>query len=154
MQIGAHLITIALAAEEDLPRIFEIEQNAFTPPWSQEDLLCEILKEDSFFIVAKDEVVEGFAILRQVGDDGELINIAVDKQARRRGIGDLLVTASLEYAGEQTFNNVFLEVRVSNTAAVNLYEKHGFSTIRIRKGYYDKPTEDALIMVKEIYRDE
>ena len=92
--------------------------------------------------------VLGFAIFRRVGDDGELLQIAVDKVARGSGISDLLMTDVIEYAKKESLNSVFLEVRSSNEAAVNLYLKHGFTTIRVRKNYYDDPVEDALIMSK------
>lgn len=156
--------------EKDIPRILKIEQEAISPPWTQDALLSEIYKDDSFFVVAVDGVSDagiavsgvsdvsdaevgdshilGFAILRQVGDDGELLQIAVDISARHKGVGDLLIKAVLEHAKENGFNSVFLEVRKSNEAAVQLYEKRGFKSIRIRRDYYINPVEDALVMVR------
>ena len=91
----------------------------------------------------------GYAVLRQVGDDGELLKIAVDKQLRRKGVGALLMATVLEHAAEKAFESVFLEVRESNTAAIKLYEKYSFKVIRVRKDYYNDPVEDALIMNRE-----
>jgi ribosomal-protein-alanine acetyltransferase len=91
--------------------------------------------------------VLGYAIMRRVGDDGELLKVAVDKSAKRKGVGDSLMNAILEHARTCLFNSVFLEVRMSNKSAVNLYEKHGFEVLRVRKNYYSAPPEDALAMV-------
>ena len=145
------MISITLAAEENIHRILEIESEAISPPWSEKALFEELGRDDSYFIVAVNRPqnnVAGFAILRQVGDDGELLQIAVDKSARRCGIGDVLIDAVLKYSEEKNYNSVFLEVRGSNDAAVRLYEKHGFSTVRVRKGYYYSPVEDAVVMSK------
>jgi len=168
------MVTIALATENDISQVLEIEQEAFSPPWTRDALLGEIGKNDSFFVIAKDTTepspcarhrtvpcltnkaeepspcfIAGFAIMRQVGDDGELLKIAVDNSARGKGIGDLLMKAILEEAKRKAFPSVFLEVRSSNTAAIRLYEKHGFNTVRVRKDYYNDPVEDAIVMCQE-----
>jgi ribosomal-protein-alanine acetyltransferase len=91
----------------------------------------------------------GFVILRCFADDGELLQIAVDRDARRCGVADLLLNAALEYSQEKNLRAVFLEVRKSNDAAVALYKKHGFKSVRLRKDYYSNPLEDALVMTKE-----
>ena len=98
--------------------------------------------------------VVGFAVLRHVGDDGELLQIAVDKSVRGRGIGDMLMISVLDHVVECALDSLFLEVRKSNAAAVGLYKKHGFESVRVRKDYYHDPVEDALVMVKEILRDD
>jgi len=148
------MVGIIPATENDMQRILEIEQEAISPPWTHGALLGEMYKQDSYFVVAVDErlspAVIGFAILRCVGDDGELLQIAVDKAQRREGAGDLLIMAALEYAREKALNSVFLEVRRGNTAAVGLYKKHGFNSVRTRKDYYSDPVEDAVVMVKPL----
>ena len=166
------MIRVAQATENDLPQVLEIMREAISPVWTSKALLSEIHKGDSHFIVAVDEAivdacavvgeadeptpcvtaVVGFAVIRQVGTDGELLQIAVDKSARGRGVGDLLMGASLDYAKDNALDSVFLEVRGSNTAAVGLYEKHGFKPVRTRKDYYDSPVEDALVMTRGIVR--
>ena len=162
------MVKIRFTTQEDLPRIFEIEQEAMSPPWSFKAFEEELCRKDSFFIVATNNTTEpspcveadepspcfastcfiGYAILRQVGDDGELLKIAVEKTARGNGIGDLLMEAVLDYTEEKGFKAVFLEVRVGNIAATRLYEKYGFKSVRIRKDYYNDPFEDAIIMTK------
>ena len=154
------MINIIEATEEHLPRIYEIEKEAISPPWTSDALLDEIRKCDSQVFVALDDddtrepspcavpCILGFAIFRQVGDDGELLQIAVDRTMRGNGVGDLLMEALIEFASSSLFPSILLEVRCSNIAAVRLYEKHGFIAMRVRNGYYDNPSEDALIMVK------
>jgi len=146
------MIKIVPASENYIEQILEIENEAISPPWTHGALLSAIYDDDSYFVLAKDELVEvlGFAILRQVGDDGELLQIAVCKSARCRGVGDALIDAVLQHATESKYKSVFLEVRKSNNPAIGLYEKHGFSTLRIRKDYYTNPIEDANIMVKTL----
>ena len=99
--------------------------------------------------VREDAVIVGFIILRRAADEGELFQIAVDKAARRRGIADMLMSAALEYAGDNALKSLYLEVRKSNDAAIALYKKHGFKTVRHRKDYYISPIEDAVIMRRE-----
>jgi len=150
------LIRIALATEENVSQVFEIEKETISPPWSRDALLDELKRDDSFFIVAVEGAQKshpsllGFAVLRRVGDDGELLRIAVNTSARRSGVGDLLMEAVLDFAEKNKLASIFLEVRCSNTAAVQLYEKHGFFTLRTRKDYYDSPVEDAVVYAKKI----
>jgi len=144
------MISIVKATEEHLPGILGIGQEAISPSWTYSFLLTEFNKCDSQFFVAINNDVIGFVVLRQVGDDGEILQIAVDKSARRGGVGDLLMVAALDYSREREFGSVFLEVRKGNIAAICLYEKHGFELIRTRKDYYNNPIEDAIIMKREI----
>lgn len=92
--------------------------------------------------------VSGFLILRRMGDDGELLQIAVDRASRRCGLAGSLMTAMLEYASANTLSSVFLEVRKSNDAAISLYKKFGFTTVRVRRNYYSHPDEDAVVMAR------
>jgi len=144
------MIVIKTATEADIPRILEIELEAISPPWSHGTLLSEIYREDSLFAVARLDSdtgpLLGFVILRRMGDEGELLQIAVDKAARRGGAADLLMTAVLGFIKDASMGSIFLEVRKSNEAAISLYKKHGFKTVRSRKDYYNSPVEDAIIM--------
>ena len=151
------MIRLREATENDISQILEIEREAISPPWTHGALLSEIYKDDSFFVVAANGAndsslcpVLGFAVLRRVGDDGELLQIAVDRKARRIGVGSLLMADVLDYAEKSALKSVFLEVRRSNTAAIGLYKKHGFTSVRIRKDDYNDPVEDAVVMVKTL----
>jgi ribosomal-protein-alanine N-acetyltransferase len=88
----------------------------------------------------------GFIILRRVADEGELLQIAVDRAFRRQGTADAMIGAALGWAKENAIKAVFLEVRKSNEAAIALYKKHGFKQAGRRKDYFTEPVEDAVIM--------
>ena len=166
------MVRIASATEEIIGQILEIEREAISPPWTHGALLSEMYREDSFFAVAvcefgirnsefgienegTDEGISsqllGFIILRRMGDEGELLQIAVDKSVRRRGVADALMEAALGFSSEHSLKSMFLEVRVSNEAAIALYTKHCFQTVRRRKDYYTNPVEDAVVMAKSFY---
>jgi ribosomal-protein-alanine N-acetyltransferase len=147
------MIDVFDATEDDIPCILEIEQEAISPPWTHGALLSEIYNGDSYFAVARGESSSsllGFVILRQVADEGELLQIAVSRSARRRGVADMLMGSAFDYAKENAVKSIFLEVRKSNGAAIGLYQKHDFKQVRFRKDYYSNPVEDALIMIKEL----
>jgi ribosomal-protein-alanine N-acetyltransferase len=139
------------ATTENLPQILEIGKESISADWTLGFLLADIDKEDTYFIAAMHgEGTLGFAVFREVGDDGELLQIATRKDARCSGVGSALLENVLEYAQSKSLHKVFLEVRKSNTPAIRLYEKFGFVELRTRRGYYDNPTEDALVMEREI----
>ena len=152
------------AAEEDMPRILEIERESISPPWTHGGLLSEILSDDSFFELAERgdsfeledgsrvpplQTILGFVILRRIADEGELLQIAVDSEYRRRGIADTLIESALGWAHDCGISKIYLEVRKSNNAAIKLYKKHGFKRAGIRKDYYIEPIEDAVVMAVE-----
>ena len=156
------MMYITAAAEEDLPRILEIEREAISPPWTEGALLSEVYRTDSLFAVCQGDgspdtpptSTLGFVILRLAGDEGELFQIAVDKAARRQGVADLLMDAAFNYASENALASVYLEVRKNNEAAISLYEKHGFVAVRRRRDYYSDPIEDAVVMLKNFENTE
>ena len=159
-------MTIRAATEDDIPRILEIENETITPPWTHGALLSEIYRDDCFFAVSYvgghesrtcgfDDIgghearTCGFVILRRMSEDeGELLQIAVDKTARRRGVADKLMGAAMRYSEVLSIRRIFLEVRKGNETAIALYKKHGFVNVRVRKDYYSDPTEDAVVMVR------
>jgi [ribosomal protein S18]-alanine N-acetyltransferase len=92
--------------------------------------------------------VVGFLIGRQAADEFEILNMGVSPAYRRRGIGSKLVDSALESARKAGGMNCYLEVRVSNEAAIHFYVRHGFKPYGRRKGYYQAPFEDALLFVR------
>jgi len=141
------MIIIKPATENDIDRILEIEHDSFTPPWTHGQLLEEIYREDSFFIVAVDDSgIVGYAILGTSIDEGQLLSIAVISTARRGGIADLLMYTLHGRAKELGISSIFLEVRKSNAPAQKLYKKHGYTFVRYRENYYTDPSEDAVVM--------
>ncbi|MCL2409207.1 MAG: ribosomal protein S18-alanine N-acetyltransferase [Oscillospiraceae bacterium] len=136
------------ATEAHMPEITAIEQESFTSPWAPGLILYELNNPDTYFDVAvENNAVIGFCILRRIAEiEGDLLNIAVSPSVRGRGVADALLTSALAHA--VGIEEIYLEVRVSNSAAISLYEKHGFRHLGRRKHYYDNPIEDAFTMCR------
>lgn len=144
-------IEIRPARAGDIDRIMVIERENFSVPWPREGFEFELECPESLFFVAADgDALAGFAILRTAYEEGELFNIAVDTVCRRRGVGRQLLDTVLYEAARKEVKTVFLEVRASNEAAKALYLSRGFEAVGLRRGYYDKPKEDAIVMVKTL----
>lgn len=94
---------------------------------------------------ARGEVV-GFLIGRQVGDEAEVLNLAVAPASRRKGEGGALLRAAIVEFRKRRASRVFLEVRESNAAGIAFYEKHSFFRVGQREGYYRDPAEAAIVM--------
>ena len=120
--------------------------------WKPEILNTELLNENSKCIIAENSLGEilGFASIWKAVDDIHITNIAVRKDARTQGIGSLLLKGILEISKNYGFQSVTLEVKDTNIPAIELYLKHGFKKVGMRKKYYNN-TDDAVIMTKEIY---
>ncbi len=127
----------------------ELERECFSEPWSETAFLESSKNSTVFLLYTEDGKVLGYAGLQIVLDEGYVTNIAVTKAARRKGIGLDLVAALKALAKTRSLSFISLEVRISNTPAISLYEKTGFKKMGIRKNFYSAPTEDAIIMTSE-----
>lgn len=141
---------------EDLPEVLAIEVAAFAVPWTEEMFENELARRDlSEILIARladvgtPPPVAGYICIWVVGDELHINNVAVDPRWRRRGIAGALLEAALDHGQLRGSRRAFLEVRASNVAAQALYRRYGFETAGIRKGYYDHPNEDAVIMKRE-----
>lgn len=115
--------------------------------WNSDTLKQEIESKNSYFIIAKYEnEIIGFAGIKIIFDEADLMNIVVKKSARNQHIGSLLLDNLLKYAKENNILSIMLEVNEKNTPAILLYKKYGFEQISVRKNYYNK--DDAIIMKK------
>ena len=140
-------IQITDAREELLPQIQQIEQQSFSVPWTDAMLRMQLQPDSHVFLTAEtDGAVVGYVGMLYVLDEGYISNVAVRPDHRRRGIAEALL-AALEARGRALMLSFLtLEVREGNAAAIALYEKRGYRITGRRKNYYEKPTEDALIM--------
>lgn len=137
---------------EDALQTSLIEEECFTQPWSQKAFEDEFHNELATILVARDTKsgnVIGFADARVLCGECYINNIAVTASARGNGIGDALVTSLIDSVCDKA-EFITLEVRASNEVAQSLYKKHGFIQVGIRKNFYQKPTEDALLMTKNL----
>lgn len=133
--------------EADLDQVAAIAADLFAQPWDRQGF-AEALPLDSacFLVAVQEDEVLGYCGLYMAADEGEIINVAVRSQSQRRGVADRLIQAMLAEGRANGVCRFFLEVRVSNQAAIHLYEKHGFIRQGIRKKFYILPEEDAYIM--------
>ncbi len=140
---------IKKATLENLEEIFKIEKSVFAHPWSLESLKNLLEDENSVAFVAVDnETICGYCGVNTILDEGYITNVAVLENYRKQGIGRMLVNALVNFAKDKSLAFLTLEVRKSNTPAINLYSKSGFETVGERKNYYTSPTENALLMTK------
>ncbi|MBI4542165.1 MAG: ribosomal protein S18-alanine N-acetyltransferase [Gemmatimonadetes bacterium] len=140
----------------DLPAVATIEAQAFPDPWSRQ-AFAEMLTHQHVCGFGFDDgegTLVGYGLCSLGGDEGEILNLAVQPRARGRGVGSALLEAMLDWLRGQGASCVFLEVRPSNHAAIELYRRAGFSPLGVRDGYYRRPREDALTMVLELGAEE
>ncbi len=133
----------------DLDEVVRLEKMCFGfGAWSRGAFAQELKRgPKSYFVVARvGEVLVGFAGWRQEDEEAHVANIAVHPKMRGRKIGELLLRVILEKAVERGLNSSLLEVRKSNIVAQNLYRKYGYKVLTIRRGYYQFPLEDAVVM--------
>jgi ribosomal-protein-alanine N-acetyltransferase len=141
-------LSVRPARESDLSEIEAIlELSREAGHWSASSLR-ETLRDDPahFFCACQGEHISGFIVGRGFLDEGEILNLAVRPQLRRNGSGTVLVQALLEAFWQEHMQRVFLEVRESNVAAIELYKHMGFQEIGKRTKYYQEPEEPALVL--------
>ena len=140
-------ITITDAREELLPQIQRIEQQSFSVPWTEQMLRMQLEPDSHVFLTAETaDGVVGYIGMMYVLDEGYITNVAVRQDCRRRGIADALLGELERRARALMLSFLTLEVRESNAPAVALYEKRAYRIVGRRKHYYERPTEDALLM--------
>lgn len=133
----------------DIPQAAELERKYFSVPWSEASLIESLEKKEYLFLVVEEEgQVVGYGGLLLVMDEGDVTNIVIDESCRGRGLGKALTRALIEEGKRLGLGAFTLEVRISNEAAIHVYEQLGFQPEGIRKRFYEKPAEDALIMWK------
>jgi len=132
-----------------LAGVAALERLCFSAPWTEAMLEEELYNDTASFIVAEGEdgSVLGYAGLHVILDEGYIDNVAVHPDCRRQGIADKLLDVFCRF-GQANLAFLTLEVRPSNTAAVALYEKNGFTEAGRRKNYYENPREDALLLTR------
>ncbi len=118
---------------------------AFADPWSPRDF-ADALGHVPFLVAIEDGRPVGYLLARLAADEGEILNLGVAPDARRRGVGRALVREGLAALAARGASQVFLEVRESNTAARALYAEFGFGEVGRRRGYYRRPVEDAVVL--------
>jgi ribosomal-protein-alanine N-acetyltransferase len=138
-------LEIRSLAYSDLPDVIALERRAFPSPWSLAMFVLELSKPNSICVGAiSNSELAGYLICSRYHTVWHLMNVAVDLDYRRLGVASGLIEHLLEEAGED--ERYTLEVRVSNTEAIQMYESFGFRSAGVRRSYYHDNNEDALIM--------
>ena len=141
---------IRRARPDDATAIAEMEINIFGDPWSKKDIFSYICSESGMCFTALDggEPI-AYIIGQKIPPEAEIYRIAVRPDKRQRGIGYRLLSYALKTELGSGVETVFLEVREGNIPARALYRAYGFTEISIRKNYYQNPTENAVIMIRD-----
>ena len=150
------MIDIRRLQLRDLTAIEKIERKAYPTPWSRSMFAGELSKPSSICLGAfEDDVLLGYLITSRYVDAWHVMNVAVAPDRQRRGIASALLRRLFELTADDDRRGYTLEVRVSNSRAIALYERLGFEQRGLRRGYYTDNREDALIMWKDpAVRDE
>ena len=138
---------------DDLDEVMEIERAAFRHPWSTELFRRELEHDWSTILVCAGRASErlvGFLIYWLVHDEVHILNVAVSPEHRRRGIARTLMGETERRAVQAGATLMTLEVRRSNTAALELYRAFDYRAVGVRPNYYVDEGEDAIVMVKEL----
>ena len=132
----------------DLESIKEILVSDFDDFWNYSILKDELSSTNSYYLVAKsDNEILGFAGIKYVLNDADIMNIVVKKSKRKSGIGSLLLKNIIELCKKLNVSTLFLEVNEKNLPAISLYKKFGFEEVGFRKNYYKE--NNAIVMKKE-----
>lgn len=143
-------MTIREMSASDIDGVAALEAETFSMPWSARGFADTLHREDVLFLVAcEGENLLGYVGVYCTADEGEITNVAVAQSARRRGVGRALIGELIRALADRKIFRIVLEVRVSNEPALHLYEQEGFAVVGTRKNFYEKPTEDAYVMVRE-----
>ncbi len=149
---SALTVYIRRMVTDDIESVIAVEKKAYGEHhWSKESFYNEVSNDLARYYTAFNEQNElvGYAGCWQILEEAHITNLAVDIDFRKNHIGEALLKAIIDSCYNNKVKYITLEVRVSNNAAIKLYEKYGFKSLGVRKGYYQNNNEDALIMWTE-----
>lgn len=136
---------------EDSAAVAEMEQQIFSDPWSEKSVMETVQQKQSVcFAAEKAGHLLGYLLAYHAADEAEIARIAVQKEARRQGAAGKLMQALEHYCEEHKMEKLLLDVRESNEAARSFYTKNGFVEDGIRQGFYTSPSEDAVLMSRQL----
>ncbi len=132
----------------DLDAIMAIEPYIYPYPWTRGNFSDSLNSGYSAWVLLRNEVIIGYALVMMVLDEAHLLNLSIAKDHQKQGLGRVLLEHMIDIAKNNQAANMFLEVRPSNISAIALYENMGFNEMAIRRGYYPAKNsrEDAVLM--------
>ncbi len=143
----------------DVPALVALEAACFTHPWTPSQIQEEVARVPPDLVLLLESRgapgepaggIRGYCSYRMVVDEMHVMNVAVAPSCRRRGLARWLVSFALEKAARAGARRAFLELRAGNGEALALYASLGFARVSVRRGYYSEPTEDALVLSREL----
>jgi ribosomal-protein-alanine N-acetyltransferase len=135
------------ASLSDVGALAALEQSCFSDPWSAVGIRETMQYETARSFVAQESGrIVGYVMARISGQEGEILDLAVVPEKRRRGIGRSLLATVREALQSGGVREMYLEVRESNRPAIELYRAQGFRPVGLRPRYYRNPPEDALVL--------
>ena len=133
--------------KEDIEGVLEVEKESFQTPWTRRLFFDELENPRTvYYVCYEGNEILGYGGMWHVVDEGQITNIAVRKNSRKKGIGSKILEEIINWSKEHNIKVIELEVREGNFSALGLYEKYGFKAVGKRKGYYKSPLEDAVLM--------
>ena len=146
------MVEIRRLERKDVFALANIENACFSSPWSEASFDILLDGKSLGFVAVVDGIVAAYVGLIRVLDEGQITNIATHPDYRRRGLARALLSALDEYSLENGVITLSLEVREKNAAARSLYESSGWQSVGLRKNFYVKPTDNAVVMIKTFER--
>ena len=144
-------IKISLFEKDDIPSLVQIEAEEFSTPFKEKDFVSIYESDISSVLVARlNGTVVGYVSFTVIIDECQIINFATKNGFKRQGVGKSVMSALIEHCEKLGVCKYFLEVRVSNIAATELYKKYGFVPVGISKNHFSQPREDAILMNLEL----
>lgn len=145
-------ITVRRMTAEDIEQVLEVERACFSDPWSRDVFKATLLLPYAYYYVAEispengEKRIVGECGVRDIFGEGEITNVAVHYDFRRKGIAKRMLETLLIESSAKGVRSFTLEVRAGNRPAIELYRGFGFRTEGVRANFYERPVEDALIM--------
>ena len=141
------MLSIKRIKEEDLEIIAAFEKEIFPDPWGMIGLKESLYQNHTVLLGAwEEEKLVGYVIFYFAADEGEIARIAVEPSMRRKGVASHLLLELENICEEKKIVKMLLDVRETNETAIEFYKSHGFTEDGIRKNFYTKPEEDAVLM--------
>lgn len=140
------------AREADLAPLVALERRCFSHPWSEQGFRGAMKDGQNLVLVlraADSRAIVAYGVFQLVADELHIHDLAVAPEQRGHGWGRRLLSLALGVAARRGARTAHLEVRQSNGPALGLYRSVGFVTVGVRRGYYESPPEDALVLTKE-----
>ena len=143
------MIRLEQMTDAHVAQIARLEKQCFSDPWSEKSVASELNNRLSLWLVALDgATVAGYIGSQSVGDEADMMNVAVHPDYRKQGIATRLIVRLMEELRKRGSHSLTLEVRASNDPAIRLYQLLDFQEVGRRRNYYRNPREDALILRK------